>query len=362
MNNFVLASRSDPIMPCSPARLAANRRNALKSTGPQTAEGKAASRLNAFRHGMAGAGDLIAPGEDAELIAHRTTAFARELAAPGEVGRLLAHRAALLSVRLEQATNRDFAVVAWNAQDARDQFDADRRRAVAAWTDALEEPGDPRPALDGLATTPEGLDHLLATWLDLRAGVAAGDPTASARAALWLGLAEGPPAPTDPDLLSRVDAEVARLRRLAEWSPDLAAALDDERDRAGLIATFDPSREATLARRYEAAAERGLYRAMRAIAELRRDQAHELPPIPANLGSNLVPPPLSPPSPPRPSSPGEPPRSVPAPAPLGSFGAAVAAAPSILAQSIAGPLEPPLFPAEPRKKRPDLRKLAANRR
>jgi hypothetical protein len=35
----------------TPARLAANRRSALKSTGPLTAAGKARSSLNALRHG-----------------------------------------------------------------------------------------------------------------------------------------------------------------------------------------------------------------------------------------------------------------------------------------------------------------------
>ena len=41
----------------------ANRRNASKSTGPNTFEGKAASRLNAFRHGLR-ARTLILPGDD----------------------------------------------------------------------------------------------------------------------------------------------------------------------------------------------------------------------------------------------------------------------------------------------------------
>jgi hypothetical protein len=37
--------------PMTPARLAANRRNALKSTGPRTARGKARSRMNGLRGG-----------------------------------------------------------------------------------------------------------------------------------------------------------------------------------------------------------------------------------------------------------------------------------------------------------------------
>ena len=60
----------------TPAQITANRRNALKSTGPRTAAGKAASSQNALRHGLA-ARAAVVPGEDpadlrrfrAELVA-----------------------------------------------------------------------------------------------------------------------------------------------------------------------------------------------------------------------------------------------------------------------------------------------------
>ena len=40
-------------MTSSPAKIAANRRNARRSTGPRSAAGKARARRNAFRHGLA---------------------------------------------------------------------------------------------------------------------------------------------------------------------------------------------------------------------------------------------------------------------------------------------------------------------
>src|SRR5215211_7001331 len=45
----------------------ANRRNALKSTGPKTLEGKAAVRLKALRHGLLSQ-EMLLPGEDEEAL------------------------------------------------------------------------------------------------------------------------------------------------------------------------------------------------------------------------------------------------------------------------------------------------------
>ena len=44
--------------PASPQKRQANRRNALKSTGPRSRRGKQSSSLNALRHGLSGGADL----------------------------------------------------------------------------------------------------------------------------------------------------------------------------------------------------------------------------------------------------------------------------------------------------------------
>jgi hypothetical protein len=49
------------------AQIAANRLNAMKSSGPRTEEGKAASRTNALRHGI-DARLVVIPGEDPEEL------------------------------------------------------------------------------------------------------------------------------------------------------------------------------------------------------------------------------------------------------------------------------------------------------
>lgn len=52
-------------MPISEKQLEANRRNAQRSTGPQTPEGKARSSRNNLRHGLTGQVTVL-PGEDRE--------------------------------------------------------------------------------------------------------------------------------------------------------------------------------------------------------------------------------------------------------------------------------------------------------
>ena len=57
----------------STKRNEANRRNAQKSTGPKTAEGKAITSQNAIRHGLL-ATEILLPDEDKVILPISTNA------------------------------------------------------------------------------------------------------------------------------------------------------------------------------------------------------------------------------------------------------------------------------------------------
>ena len=72
----------------SEKQVQANRRNALKSTGPKTSEGKAAVRLNANKHGLR-AQEVLLPGEDPEALKELDVNLRAELQPVGEQENLL---------------------------------------------------------------------------------------------------------------------------------------------------------------------------------------------------------------------------------------------------------------------------------
>ena len=135
-----------------------------------------ASRANAYKHGLTGAGVVI-PEREAAEVERRAAAFFEELNPTGRMGEALVRRMAVLSTRMERSVEQENAALTIRVRRAELDF-----------------------------MPPEGVD----------------------------------------------EAEAAQLRKLA-----------------GKAALFDPSKEATLARKYELAAERGFFRAWK---ELR---AHE---------------------------------------------------------------------------------------
>ena len=87
-------------------QIEANRRNALKSTGPRTEAGKEASRCNAVRHGLT-AETVIGELEDAEDYKAFEAAITADYDAQSAVERELVLRLASILWRLRRATTME---------------------------------------------------------------------------------------------------------------------------------------------------------------------------------------------------------------------------------------------------------------
>jgi hypothetical protein len=87
-------------------QIEANRRNALKSTGPKTDAGKEQSRCNAVRHGLT-AETVIGLLEDAEDYRQFEAAIAADYQAQSAVERELVLRLASILWRLRRATTME---------------------------------------------------------------------------------------------------------------------------------------------------------------------------------------------------------------------------------------------------------------
>ena len=320
-------------MACSAAQLAANRANAARSTGPKTPEGKARSRRNALQHGLTGAG-VVLPTEDLPAIEARFTDFAADLRPVGGVAVFLVQRAALLSVRLDRAALHETARLTAGIL-ASDH--ADEPPGEAAWDAAmaslferiLEHPSATRQEF---LTRSEGVNHLIAAFLSIRDELTtnAGTGWTSGHGRLLESLLGRDPGmlPSRAKLLADVvlgdftqlkggealaldDAGKRawgrgrlvtliddEIRRLEAHQGTLPAATDPApaRQIAQRRALFDTSKEAVLARKYEAATERTFLRILTELRKIRTEQATgsgvpawEPSPLPAELGSFFSP-------------------------------------------------------------------------
>ncbi len=291
-------------MSCTPARLLANRANALKSSGPKTPEGKEVSRRNTLKHGLTGGGVVIL-GEDVDAVDERAEALQVELAPEGSLmTRILVRRVAAMSVRAERCVRQETAEVADRVRTAPDDFDEARRARADRLLGQIDH--DPATHHRQLLAMPEGVDLLLSRLLDLRADLghrsgrrwtdrharmfdeATGRGSAAVPASRCQALTEtilgGWSDRLDDDeilnldaggqidraaarMLDLIDSEIARLE-------DHRATLDLEtialsREESPQRALFDPGHSATLARKYEANAERAMYKALKELREIR---------------------------------------------------------------------------------------------
>ena len=296
-------------MAATPAQRAANRANALKSTGPKSVEGKEAARRNSLKHGLTGAG-VVLPGEDEGEVAIREAAFREQLVDEGDaLGGALVRQMAIASLRVERAFRMETALAAARMRKAPEIFDDERQVLAQHFLGDLAI--DPVTIRRRLIAAPEGVDALLVrlralraetvstrniTWdepegkeLDQILGNHPGQAPLSRAALLtrgiafdhWLGLDEAEFAEMDfttrlnwavGEVGKIIDGEIAFLIRHRAGLD--TTRRDQDRAEAGERALLDLGKDGIALRRYAGAAERSMLKMLQEL-RLARAEAQE---------------------------------------------------------------------------------------
>ena len=293
-------------MATSEARILANRRNATLSKGPVSELGKIRSRANSLKHGMTGAGIVLAE-RDAAVVEARVKSFQAELAPASDMGQFLVRQMAVLSVRMDHSAERESAAISEKVRHAVDDFDQGRLDEAQRLMEILGE--SPRIHLRKLLNSPEGIESLVDAWQDLKADLirehrplwtashreraenltghridnAGGSRIAALSRAIsgdfyLLGDDEGGNLAEEArqawarkQMVELIDAEIAELEAHYETLDFETIELD--RREAPKRALFDPSKEASLARRYETEARSGFFKAMKELKRVEKEAA-----------------------------------------------------------------------------------------
>jgi len=160
-------------------QIEANRKNAARSTGPKSEQGKAAVRYNALTHGFRSKELDLLPEEDAEGFQANLDAWFADYAPTNPTETRLVRQAAILSWKLDRAESREAALLSRQVREAVAQAEQTRRNRV---NDALarllpdadnaiqngydaESAASLRETVEGTA---EGCRELLHHWGTLR--------------------------------------------------------------------------------------------------------------------------------------------------------------------------------------------------
>ena len=109
-------------------QIAANRRNAQKSTGPKTDHGKLRSRRNAFRHGLT-AQTVVSIVENADEYADLETLIIADYEPQTTIERVLVERLASLLWRLRRAITIETGLFELQGKAIRDRRAREQREA-----------------------------------------------------------------------------------------------------------------------------------------------------------------------------------------------------------------------------------------
>ena len=121
----------------SEKKIEANRRNARKSTGPRTPEGKAAVRLNALTHGLLSQ-EVPLPEEDADALRELDEGLRAELQPVGVLENMIVDRIIALFWRLRRSGRVEVGIFAGERKDElTERADREAKGYEAQWADDL---------------------------------------------------------------------------------------------------------------------------------------------------------------------------------------------------------------------------------
>ncbi len=191
--------------PTSQKRIDANRKNAQRSTGPRTPEGKSRSRFNGLQHGLAATVPVL-PGEDPAAFQARVDAVMDSFAPQNQVEVELLERVAATSLSLDRATRAEVARLSHKIRhDAIEREQRENEEAVAlgqrllwsargpwqlyphsvsmglkwerriSWSENPADPNNPALLVTRLERTVAGCRWLLDRWAELWARLEPGE-------------------------------------------------------------------------------------------------------------------------------------------------------------------------------------------
>jgi len=97
----------------SKKQIEANKRNALKSSGPKTPEGKDTARLNSTKHGLLSQ-EILLPGEDGEALKELGERLRAELQPVGELESLLVEKIVATHWRMQRLERVEAGIFAFD--------------------------------------------------------------------------------------------------------------------------------------------------------------------------------------------------------------------------------------------------------
>ena len=213
-------------MTISAARLNANRRNALKSTGPITEAGKHRVRLNAWKHGFRSESGLVGPEED-EAVANRRDEWAAAFpTSPGDgYQRWLVEQLTLASVRVDRCQDHQRSQAQAEAERASSCWEVDRAADAASLGGRLAK--DPDLVVSQLCRSVAGLDWLLIRWRALADLVSHDQPWDDSQRRLCLDLMRTPDEFRETDRAMLLALPPEELRELVQEHIDSLESLRD---------------------------------------------------------------------------------------------------------------------------------------